>query len=182
MMLGNRGPMPGRMGWPGRAVGGGGGLRSFGRGAGFGQSMARNTPGRSGLLSSLFQRQSAPQSAAMFSRGPAQGGSFLQGLTNPQTINGFLNNTQSVLKTAQQFGPMIQQYGPMVRNLPAMWRLYQGLKNSSDDPETPTETEAKETKAVKTKSIETQTEQSETIDKQPIRRTSGESVPKLYIH
>lgn len=56
------------------------------------------------------------------------GGGILQSMSNPSGIMGFLNNTQQVLKTAQSIGPMIQQYGPLVKNLPAMWKLYRGLK------------------------------------------------------
>ena len=69
----------------------------------------------------------------------ARGGSILQTLTNPASINGFLTNTQKVLNTAQQIGPLVQQvqqYGPIVKNIPAMWRLYKGLKDAPDAKET----------------------------------------------
>jgi len=62
----------------------------------------------------------------------AGGGGLLNSLTNPASINGFLTNTQKMLQTAQQVGPMIQQYGPLVKNLPAMWKLYRGLKDLPD--------------------------------------------------
>jgi hypothetical protein len=68
-------------------------------------------------------------------RAAGGGGGLLNTLTNPSSINGFLNNTQQVLKTAQQVGPMIQQYGPLVKNLPAMWKLYRGLKDLPDQEE-----------------------------------------------
>lgn len=63
--------------------------------------------------------------------GAAPGGSFFKSFTNPTAISGFLNNTQQVLRAAQQIGPMVSQYGPLVRNLPAMWRLYRGLKDGT---------------------------------------------------
>jgi hypothetical protein len=68
-------------------------------------------------------------------RAAGSGGGLLNALTNPSSINGFLNNTQQVLKTAQQVGPMIQQYGPLVKNLPAMWKLYRGLKDIPNEEE-----------------------------------------------
>ena len=36
----------------------------------------------------------------------AGGGSLLKSFTNPSSINGFLTNTQKVLNTAQQVGPI----------------------------------------------------------------------------
>ena len=69
---------------------------------------------------------------AFGSQNAAGGGSLLKTLTNPSSINGFLANTQKVLNTAQQVGPMIQQYGPIVKNLPVMWKLYRGFKNAPD--------------------------------------------------
>ncbi|GER66920.1 hypothetical protein BpJC7_08760 [Weizmannia acidilactici] len=113
-------------------------LRPFG--AGFGHNpvfRAGGGPafqGRGGLLSRLFQR--GGQNAAMnpanaFQRGAAGGGgSLLKSIANPNSISSFLNNTQNVIKTAQQVGPMIQQYGPLIKNLPAMWKMYRGLKNA----------------------------------------------------
>ena len=38
---------------------------------------------------------------------------LLKSFTNPSAINGFLTNTQKVLNTAQQVGPMVNQYGPL---------------------------------------------------------------------
>ncbi|HAQ07674.1 MAG TPA: hypothetical protein DCR24_09200 [Bacillus bacterium] len=107
-------PMMGR--GPQRNQGGGLLAKLLGKGS------RGNSHGASGLLS-------ASQGT---SRGATQGGGILQTLTNPTALNGFLNNTQNVLKTAQQFGPMIQQYGPLVRNLPSMWKLYRGLKDLPD--------------------------------------------------
>jgi hypothetical protein len=81
--------------------------------------------------------------------GAAPGGSFLKSFTNPTAISGFLNNTQQVLRAAQQIGPMVSQYGPLMRNLPAMWRLYRGLKdgtveNAEDQDDQSTESKGKD--------------------------------------
>ena len=65
-------------------------------------------------------------------------------------IMGFLNNTQQVLKTAQSIGPMVQQfqqYGSLVKNIPAMWKLYRGLKNSPDASEEKAKSSSKSSKA-----------------------------------
>lgn len=110
----------------------------------FGPMMGRTQQtrqGGGGLLAKLLGKGARGQSNAMpgilsqaggTARATGSGGGFLKTLTDPVALNGFLNNTQQVLKTAQQFGPMIQQYGPLVRNLPSMWKLYKGLKDLPD--------------------------------------------------
>lgn len=102
------------------------------------QQMMRQK-GSGGLLSKLLGKgnqvgagQSMNATRAFGTQNAAGGGSLLKTLTNPSSINGFLVNTQKVLNTAQQVGPMIQQYGPIVKNLPVMWKLYRGFKNAPD--------------------------------------------------
>ncbi|MBA4535851.1 hypothetical protein H1Z61_01535 [Bacillus aquiflavi] len=116
------------------------------------------------------------------------GGSFLQSLSNPSAISGFLNNTQQVLKTAQSLGPMIQQYGPLVKNLPAMWKLFRGLKDAPDASEEEkkdestdeTKDESKdESKDEKKDNTIKNSKQIETEEKEEIEK--GISMPKLYI-
>lgn len=199
-----RGGMPPRMinpmmGRPGMGP-------TMGRGGGMGpmMGMARGAQPRQGggLLAKLLGKGKAASSApsvlgaasrsagAGATAGGSGGGSFLQTLTNPTAINGFLTNTQKVLNTAQQIGPMVQQYGPMVRNLPAMWKLYKGFKDSGSDTEeeTQVESETKEispTKRPKTKRStspvsHTQISDSD-ADDHTIETPKGQSVPKLYI-
>ncbi|AIE60767.1 VrrA/YqfQ family protein [Bacillus methanolicus] len=119
------------------------------------------------------------------------GSSILKTLSNPQAVNGFLNNTQQVLKAAQSIGPIIQQYGPIAKNLPAMWKLYRGFKNAKTDTETSdhesvdqttnkdTEksTENKSQKRVKKKKTSSKKEKASSAK----RQQKKESVPKLYI-
>lgn len=123
-------------------------------------------------------------------------GSILQSLSNPGGLSSILNNTQQVLRTAQSLGPMIQQYGPLVKNLPAMWKLYRGLKDSANDSDS--KTESKTSKAEESQS-ENNSESSEKRLSKNIRKTTskkirqtttnkkttlkekGSSVPKLYI-
>ncbi|MBW8348132.1 YqfQ family protein [Bacillus sp. IITD106] len=197
-MLGNRMPTPPR-GMPmfrGPSMG----ANPFGRGFGGPPPMGQNAGGGN-FLARLFQRQAgnmasgAPQAANMFSRGVGQT-SFLQNL-NPQSINGFLTNTQQVLNTARQIGPLVQQYGPIVRNLPAMWRLYKGFKDlPSDDSadfkdtnskseetkkEDPPKEKKETTKNTTVKASKTLDGQKKSVNQSTTKRKKGESVPKLYI-
>lgn len=125
-------------------------------------------------------------------------GSILQTLSNPDSLTGFLNNTQQVLKTAQSIGPMIQQYGPIVKNIPMMWKLYKGFKDL------PTEEKSEEEVTIDDVSVEDKTENSITeeqfvpSEEEPISKPkrkkkieheaeaerkhhNGPSVPKMYI-
>jgi len=151
----------------------GGGLLSRLLGGG-----ARNTNGMRGPASAGFPLGGAAN--------PSQaGGGLLRSLTNPQAISGFLTNTQKVLGTAQQIGPMIQQYGPIVKNIPAMWRIYKGL--SSDTEETPAEesTEAKSESSVKkapaSKTKKKKVEIDPAVQESDEKEDRGTSMPKLYI-
>lgn len=97
-------------------------------------------PGRQGgILSRLFGRSGSSQIARPFNPfqfgGPQNftGQPSVQNLLNPESIGRFLGQTQQVLRTAQQTIPLIQQYGPLIRNLPALWKLYQGFKNTDTE-------------------------------------------------
>lgn len=172
-MFGGRNPM---MGGPGQMGRGGGGLLSklLGRG--------NQAAGVRGV--------GAMQGAGRAATG--SGGGLLQSLSNPGGITSMLNNTQQVLKTAQSIGPMIQQYGPIVKNIPAMWKLYRGLKNAPDSTEETANASAKKTETVAETSVKDGTEKLSSKNKQTEKRkkTAGEeasgirkgsSVPKLYI-
>ncbi|MCU9613899.1 YqfQ family protein [Caldibacillus lycopersici] len=111
------------------------------------QFQAQPARGRGGgFLARLFGRsQTQPIQSSInpfqFGAGIQQTGtqSSLRSMLNPESISRFLGQTQQVLRTAQQIGPMVQQYGPLIRNLPSLWKLYQGFKNSDV-----TDTEAEE--------------------------------------
>lgn len=115
-------------------------------------------------------------------------GSILQTLSNPDSITGFINNTQQVLKTAQSIGPMIQQYGPIVKNLPMMWKLYKGFKDL------PTEEKSEEDKPdnpiMEEQSVPVEEEpkrkpkRKKNVESEPVaerKHHNGPSIPKLYI-
>jgi hypothetical protein len=166
-----------------------------------GQAPMRQRQG-GGLLAKLLggrQRGAVRNNllGGMAGQNAARGPSILQSLTNPASINGFLTNTQKVLNTAQQIGPLVQQvqqYGPIVKNLPAMWRLYRGLKNIPDantDEETETKTNT-QTKAHSEKHHSAAKEDTENTDfsesssdnteeSRSKWKVPGSSVPKMYI-
>jgi hypothetical protein len=184
MYPGSFGPMPRMQQRQLRPMGGqgpqrnqGGGLlaKIMGKGGGRGQ----RSPGN-GLLSA----GSGPARAAAGS-----GGGFLKTLTDPATLNGFLTNTQKMLSTAQQFGPMIQQYGPIVRNLPSMWKLYRGLKDLPDADEQTSDSSNKESDMAKgaesnKKPIKKKTsakKKKEASDNKKNQNPKVSSSPKLFI-
>ncbi|MEH7346780.1 VrrA/YqfQ family protein, partial [Bacillus sp. JJ1532] len=173
---------------------GGGGFRGPG-----GPSQMRQ--GGGGLLSKLLGRGN--QQARGIGAGPLQtasraagaggngAGGILKTLSNPGAISGFLENTQKVLNSAQQFGPMVQQYGPMVKNIPAIWKLYRGLKGSSDEPaegknlESKEPIKAKKTSKAKQKVIDLEIDEiTIEIEKESENEKKSErgiSKPKLYV-
>jgi hypothetical protein len=199
-----QGGMGPRMMGPGQMRGpfGGGGQRMMGGANPFGGgnqmmgSMMGRPAGKSGggggILSKLLggnkqgQQLGGLRGIQAASRGSASGGggigSILQTLSKPDGLSGFLNNTQQVLQTAQSIGPMIQQYGPLVKNLPAMWRLYKGLKDAPSEGQTEESTNLaadKDESSEATKKPRKST--SESIPETKEKRTQGTSVPKLYI-
>lgn len=154
-------------------------------------SMMRGAPqmrqGGGGLLAKLMGGGQARGAAGTASRAAGTGGSgaggILKALSNPTAINGFLSNTQKVLNTAQQVGPMVQQYGPLVKNIPAMWKLYKGLKNGDDEPAAVDEKPKKETTSIKTKKTIKKESKDVDIDNSSTKqgKRNGQSVPKLYV-
>ncbi|MFE8695410.1 VrrA/YqfQ family protein [Cytobacillus sp. FJAT-53684] len=152
--------------------------------------------GGGGLLAKLMgggnQARGIAGAAGTASRAAGTSGSgaggILKALSNPSSINGFLANTQKVLNTAQQVGPMVQQYGPLVKNIPSMWKLYKGLKNADSEPTAVDEKKLEESSpspSAKTKT--TSKRESKTIDidnstAPTIEKSSnGLSIPKLYV-
>lgn len=151
--------------------------------------------GGGGLLSKILGKGNTANtgkamnhaSRALGATNPAAGGGgLLKSLANPTALNGFLTNTQKVLSTAQQVGPLVEQYGPLVKNLPAMWRLYRGLK---DAPELDESNEESPSTANST-SLDTnnESERTENVsqesnqeDRKSNRTQSLPSRPKLYI-
>lgn len=182
-------PMMNRMGGgmrPSRGPqrGGGGGLLSKLLGKGGGGSSQGANPFTS------FPARGANRAAA----GAGGSGGILKTLTDPNALNGLLTNTQKVLNTAGQIGPVIQQYGPLVRNLPSLWKLYKGFKDMpSDSDESPSESDEGslefdespsiiEETSTKSKKRKAKKSEDPTDTFPPERKkNTGQSVPKLYI-
>lgn len=159
------------------------------------QMMARGSQRSQGggLLAKLFGKGGSASNGGSgllaagkgMARGASSSGGILKTLADPTAISGFLSNTQQVLKTAQQFGPMIQQYGPLVRNLPSMWRLYKGLKNmpdaEEDSGEQPTEDSkpAEEQPKKKVRAKKRAVKQDD-IPASKKETNKGQSMPKLF--
>lgn len=153
-------------------------------GPNMGMGMRMGQPAkRGGILAKLLGKgtqRGAGINHFVLGQGKVAKGGLLQTLTNPGAINGFLNNTQQVLKTAQSVGPMIQQYGPLVKNLPAMWKLYRGLKDLPDQEESVTESKTEESEGSTTKAALTEDSQPSPPKKKQTVSKPGNSRPKLF--
>lgn len=44
-------------------------------------------------------------------------------------LDQFLQTTDKLMKTAEQYGPYVQQAMPLMRNLPALYNIYKGFKS-----------------------------------------------------
>jgi YqfQ-like protein len=143
------------------------------------------SPGRGGgLLSKLLGQVNQAGASQGFnplsfgSQQAASGGGLLKSLTNPGTINSFLTNTQKVLSTAQQVGPLVNQYGPIVKNLPMMWKLYRGLKDAPEFNENQDESNVEPSD----EQLEEHSFHTDDIDlSDASKNKTSPSKPKLYI-
>ena len=61
-----------------------------------------------------------------------------QAIGGAPKLDGFLAGANSLFNNAQKFTPYIQQAAPMFKNLPALWRLYKGFKDTPDPLESST--------------------------------------------
>ena len=145
---------------------------------------------RGGLLAKILGNRNVVPQGGMLGITPGNmtasvaKGSFLQSLGDPAYISGLLSNTQQVLKAAQQISPIVQQYGPLVRNLPAMWKLYRGLKEATNENEAEDdETLDKELEDITIEDVPQDTSHSQKDKRKkpyaPVQK--GKSKPKLYI-
>ena len=181
----NRGGLPPiRGGTPQMAAAGAAPMR---QGGGFlAKLLGKGGSQASGLAGGSLARASSAIPAAEAS------GGFLKTITNPAAINGFLTNTQKMLNTASQFGPMVQQYGPIVKNIPSMWKLYRGMSSKdSKDKDTNEKNKVKSLKTTlmeqaKTFSGKKTGDEKEQVRSKPIvsqaaEKKIGPPKPRLYI-
>lgn len=152
-----------------------------------GWGMERNPRLRGGLLARIFgggrNIGMNPPPVSPFWGAPPQSGNIMQLLRNPQSLSNFLANTQKFLNTASQISAMVQQYGPLIKNLPAIWKIYQGLKNAGENDET--ELETTEKSSFQEKSVPDSKGKNSKSPASSAKREDdnrkGQSVPKLYI-
>ncbi|MFP7477425.1 VrrA/YqfQ family protein [Terribacillus saccharophilus] len=153
------------------------------------QAQRTSGGGLSGVLQKILNRGSrGTQTAATRAALPAAGSSSSGGVS----LLDMLNHTQSALRAAESFMPMVQEYGPMVKNLPSMLKMMKALKDinfDEDDEEAASETKAKDEaegrdiqeKAEKTLTSIQKEEKVLSEPKPQKSKSSGESLPKLYI-
>lgn len=141
--------------------------------------------GLSGVLQKILNRggrgaQTAARAALPASSSASGGVSLLD----------MLNHTQSALRAAESFMPMVQEYGPMVKNLPSMLKMMKALKDinfDEEDEEAAPDTEAKDKDEEKDKSKEDDKtlssiqKEEKALAKHKLKKKSGESLPKMYI-
>ncbi|WP_064091470.1 VrrA/YqfQ family protein [Rossellomorea aquimaris] len=170
---------------PNRGINFNGGNRSRGKGRGGLLSKLLKKGDSNNQTGGILQQFTRDASGSTgFDRAPQAGGSIIGSLLNPGNVNSFLSNTQQVLQSAQQLGPIFQQYGPMVKNLPALWRLYRGFKDlsSEDNSEENTLDSTEEiSKAGEERPKKKKRKKTSNENKEESSDHIGNSKPKLYI-
>lgn len=150
------------------------------------QQPQRPSGGLPGILQKILNRGSKGAQTTARAALPATSSS-----SGGVSLLDMLNHTQSALKAAESFMPMVQEYGPMVKNLPSMLKMMKALKdiNFDDDEEEASETEVKDKNEGKDNSEDDSKKTSSSIqkeEKEPSneklkKNGSGESLPKMYI-
>lgn len=148
----------------------------------------RTSGGLPGVLQKILRRGSRGAQTGARAALPASTSS-----SGGVSLLDMLNHTQSALRAAESFMPMVQEYGPMVKNLPSMFKMMKALKDinfDDDDEEAASETEAKDEKQDKDKSEEgnksltpISKEEKAPPQQKPKKSVSGsgKSLPKMYI-
>lgn len=80
----------------------------------------------------------------------------------------FLQSANSLMSNAQKFTPYVEQAAPMIKNLPALWQMYRGFKNSPSESST-----------IQAPHREIQ-RATPNFSEGPIDRTPKPSMPKIY--
>ena len=106
----------------------------------------------------------------------------VQGAGNTPKLEGFLSGANSLFNNAQKFTPYIQQAAPMFKNLPALWRLYRGFKDTSDPLESSTvslpQEQPKERTRERERGIRRNQREQEPVEREKI--TTKPSLPKIF--
>lgn len=103
--------------------------------------------------------------------------SILKKLAEPETLDYILSNTERVLQTAQQIGPLIDQYGPMVKSIPILLSSF-----TTDNKDSVITKVLKNNKNKKETIIEPEYEPVDSYEeKVPPRKKPSQSGPKLFV-
>ncbi len=100
-------------------------------------------------------------------------------------LDSFLQTANSFMNTAQKFTPYVQQAAPMIKNLPALWRMYRGFSNSSDESESTTIRDPRESRNMRESfNFEDDGESFNVRDnrkpKKRVELTTKPSIPRIY--
>ncbi len=147
----------------------------------------RTSGGLPGVLQKILRRGSRGAQTGARAALPASSSS-----SGGVSLLDMLNHTQSALRAAESFMPMVQEYGPMVKNLPSMFKMMKALKDinfDENDEETASETEAKYENQDKDKSEEGNksltliSKEEKAPPQQKLKKVdlTGKSLPKMYI-
>lgn len=104
------------------------------------------------------------------------------GAGNVPKLEGFLSGANSLFNNAQKFTPYIQQAAPMFKNLPALWRLYKGFKDTSDPLESSTVSMPQEQERPRERMRERMNPRGNRREQEPVEEkiTTKPSLPKIF--
>lgn len=106
----------------------------------------------------------------------------VQGAAGVPKLEGFLSGANSLFNNAQKFTPYIQQAAPMFKNLPALWRLYKGFKDTSDPLESSTVSMPQERPRERDRMRERGNPRGNRREEEPVQEkiTTKPSLPKIF--
>lgn len=96
-----------------------------------------------------------------------------QAVSGAPRLESLIAGANSLFTNAQRYTPYIQQAAPMFKNLPALWRLYRGFKDSPD----PLESSIADTS---TPSIERRSSRTSRSQQQSAPLTPRPSLPMIF--
>jgi YqfQ-like protein len=148
------------------------------------QQAPRSNGGVAGLLQKVLNRGGAKNQTATRAALPAS-----TSTSGGISLLDMVNHTQSALKAAESFMPMVQEYGPMVKNLPSMLKMMKALKDidfDEDEEKTAkTAAEDKKEESISPSSLpdkkKSETDTNTVPVKKETKKSTGASLPKLYI-
>lgn len=106
----------------------------------------------------------------------------VQGAAGVPKLEGFLSGANSLFNNAQKFTPYIQQAAPMFKNLPALWRLYKGFKDTSDPLESSTVSMPQQQERPRERMKERGNPRGNLREQEPVEEkiTTKPSLPKIF--